>query len=580
MTMRSWTRCLLARPATRTIRKRPHRARLALEALEDRTVLSTFTVTNTNDSGAGSLRDAITQAQSAANLGVADTIVFNNDSSLGTNFYDSTPHTITLTGGPLTLTDTATTTINGPGANLLSISGNNQSGVFAINSGASAALSGLTITGGMASFGAGVDNHGTLALNGCTVKENYGSTGGGGIDNEDGATLTVTGSTFSQNYGATYGGGGLLNGLGTVILTNSTFSGNTSFAGGGGIDTHGTLTATNCTLSGNAVIAPDNYGGGILTTGTTTLRNTIVSGNLSSGGTPDDINGGVDSSSSYNLIGTGGSGGLVDGVNNNLVGRDPLLAPLGYYGGPTQTMALLPGSPAIDAGSNAHLVPTSEVQAVTTQAPTSEVQAVTPRGPTSEVQSFGVLFVLGTGTFSLTFRNQPTAEIAYQASAAQVQAALNGLSSIGGVGGSVTVDQSGTGYTVTFGGSLANQDLPQLTLSVSGSGLGSVDTVTQGGTGAFTLAYGGQPTALLAPDASAGDVETALNALPTIGGVGGSVTVTQSGATYTVTFGGSLANQDLPQITGSVGTIVSTVTQGATGQFTLTYGGQPTGLLQ
>jgi hypothetical protein len=201
----------------------------------------------------------------------------------GTNFYDATPDTITLTGGPLTLTDTATTTITGPGANLLSISGNNQSGVFAVNSGASAAVSGLTITDGMASFGAGLDNNGTLALSDCTVQDNHGSSGGGGICNENGATLTVTGSTFSGNYGANFGGGGILNGIGTVILTNCTFSGNTSSTGGGGLDTHGTLTATNCTFSGNTLTAGNPDGGGILTTGTTTLRNTIVFGNLRSG---------------------------------------------------------------------------------------------------------------------------------------------------------------------------------------------------------------------------------------------------------------------------------------------------------
>ena len=146
MSIRSWIRNLFTRPASRTIRKAPRRVRLSLEALEDRTVPSTFTVFNTNDSGAGSLRDAITQAQSGANLGVADTIVFNNNPSLGTNFYDSTPHLITLntglTTGQLTLTDTATTTISGPGANLLSISGNHASRVFGIGYGASADLSG------------------------------------------------------------------------------------------------------------------------------------------------------------------------------------------------------------------------------------------------------------------------------------------------------------------------------------------------------------------------------------------------------------------------------------------------------
>ena len=82
-----------------------------------------------------------------------------------------------------------------------------------------------------------------------------------------------------------------------------------------------------------------------------TLTDTIVAGNTN----PSDASdiGGTNVSGSYNLIGTGGSGGLVNGVNGNIVLTsltDLGLAPLGNYGGPTQTMALLPGSPAIGAG--------------------------------------------------------------------------------------------------------------------------------------------------------------------------------------------------------------------------------------
>ena len=66
-------------------------------------------------------------------------------------------------------------------------------------------------------------------------------------------------------------------------------------------------------------------------------------------------------SGTNNLIGTGAAGGLANGVNGNLVGvTNPLLAPLGNYGGPTQTMALLPGSPAINAGTNGPGIPTTD----------------------------------------------------------------------------------------------------------------------------------------------------------------------------------------------------------------------------
>ena len=127
----------------------------------------------------------------------------------------------------------------------------------------------------------------------------------------------------------------------------STLSGN-SATQGGGIYNDGTATATitASTLSGNS--AGVSGGGLYIVVGNVTARSTIIAGNAS-----QDIDGGLlDPASSSNLIGTGG--GLTDGVNGNLVGiTDPLLGPLRDNGGPTWTMALLPGSPAIDAGDNA-----------------------------------------------------------------------------------------------------------------------------------------------------------------------------------------------------------------------------------
>jgi hypothetical protein len=92
---------------------------------------------------------------------------------------------------------------------------------------------------------------------------------------------------------------------------------------------------------------------------TGTLRDTVVARNTGPGGAASDIYGPLGSgaaTSSYNLIGTGGSGGLVDGVKHNQVGvADPGLGPLQDHGGPTRTMALLPGSPALNAGDPAQL---------------------------------------------------------------------------------------------------------------------------------------------------------------------------------------------------------------------------------
>jgi hypothetical protein len=96
------------------------------------------------------------------------------------------------------------------------------------------------------------------------------------------------------------------------------------------------------------------------------LYNTIVAGNNSGSGggtTPSDIAGTVSLLSMYNLIGIGGSGGLTDGVDNNLVGEAPDLGPLADNGGPTETIALLTNSPAIDSGGNSisgENIPTSD----------------------------------------------------------------------------------------------------------------------------------------------------------------------------------------------------------------------------
>jgi hypothetical protein len=99
-------------------------------------------------------------------------------------------------------------------------------------------------------------------------------------------------------------------------------------------------------------------GGGIYIrsgAGLPTLSNTIVAANTS-GGNPSDIFGNVNPNSSYNLIGTGGSGGLMDGVNHNQVGvANPALGTLGDHGGPTQTINLLGGSPALNTGDPAQL---------------------------------------------------------------------------------------------------------------------------------------------------------------------------------------------------------------------------------
>ena len=164
------------------------------------------------------------------------------------------PQTITLTGGQLELSGTTgTTTITGPGANLLSVSGNKASRVFLVDQGVTASVSGLTITGGNTAYeGGGLENAGELMLTDCTVSGNS-AAAGGGLFNTGGGTTTLTHCTFSGNSAVT-SGGGLLNYGSTLSLTDCTFSGNSAGVGGGLVNyIHygGALSLTDCTVSGN-----------------------------------------------------------------------------------------------------------------------------------------------------------------------------------------------------------------------------------------------------------------------------------------------------------------------------------------
>jgi hypothetical protein len=237
-------------------------------------------------------------------------------------------------------------------------------------------LSNSTFDANAAPFGGGIDNGGTLTLSNSTFTSNSASNYGGGISN--GGTLTVTDSTFTAN--SAVAGGAIANPVGnsTVTVGNSTFASNSAAYFGGAIYNVGTLTVSNGTLAANSTTATGTSGGGgIVNTGALTLNNSTIAANsaasgpggiynsgtlalgncIIAGNTDGDITnaGSVQTNNSYNnLIGSGGSGGLQNGVNGNQVGisvTDLGLAPLGNYGGPTQTMALLPGSFAIGKGS-------------------------------------------------------------------------------------------------------------------------------------------------------------------------------------------------------------------------------------
>ena len=341
-------------------------------------------VTSTADSGAGSLREAIALACPGS------TITFASGVS-----------TVTLTSGELAINKNLT--IQGPGANLLSVQRSTAGGtpnfrIFNIGSGLTVTLDRLTIANGKVSndsgnasgggiyntnsqltitnstlsgnsvssgaangSGGGIYNYGgTLTVSNSTISGNSaGGDGadGGGIYNTSFSRLTVTNSTLSGNAvgGGRYAqGGGIYNFNTTVTISNSTLSGNTAYGSrrgyGGGIynGVASNLTITNSTLSGNIASGQDFSVGGIANDDTVNIRNTIIAGN-SANNVPDVW--GTFTSRGHNLIGnTTGSNGF--GTTGDLLNQNPLLAPLGNYGGPTQTHALLLGSPAIDAGNN------------------------------------------------------------------------------------------------------------------------------------------------------------------------------------------------------------------------------------
>jgi hypothetical protein len=207
-------------------------------------------------------------------------------------------------------------------------------------------------------------NFGTLRVLNSTIWGNSANyPGGGGIFNEGTATIensTIRGNstgclTYYDDNGLSYlvchPGGGILN-SGTMSLINSTISGNSTGiapgGGGGGIDNTGTLFLQNTTIADNSAYS----GGGLANHNSTTMQNSILAGNKDANQQPSDCLGAL-MSQGYNLIGSTTDCNLTGDTTGDLLGADPLLSPLQDNGGPTFTYALLPGSPAIDAGNPA-----------------------------------------------------------------------------------------------------------------------------------------------------------------------------------------------------------------------------------
>jgi CSLREA domain-containing protein len=294
-----------------------------------------------------SLRDALAAAAAAG----AGNITFSSSAfpsattiQLGSGGTLNLPSNTTITG----LTAGSGITL----ANLVTVSGGgyyNRFSVFTVNSGVTgAAIANLIITNGFVDIydGGGINNAGTLTVSGSTISGNSGYVFGGGIYN-NGGTLAVSNSTVSGNIVFEGSGGGIAN-LGTLTVSNSTFSGNASEGNsGGGIFNGGTLTVRNSTFSSNSASGGGASGGGIFNGGTLTLSNSIVAGNTTS---VEAVY--ADISGSYTDNGGNQAGNYASPTSTIAIN----LAPLGNYGGPTQTMVPLPGSPAICTGLAANIL--------------------------------------------------------------------------------------------------------------------------------------------------------------------------------------------------------------------------------
>jgi CSLREA domain-containing protein len=345
---------------------------------------ATYTVTKEADTSDGlcnadcSLREAITAANATVDN---DVIVF------ALPFFSS-PRTITLSLGELTVANNGSLTIYGTGANRLTISGNNATrilstgsgvvvnihhirftggnGAGAVNTGRGGALYNVggtmlltnsVLTGNTAANGGAINNAAStnpatpanLTIDNCVLSNNSSTSSGGAMQNFSTSTLHVRNTTVNNNNSGSTGIAGAFQANGMVTITNSTFSGNTSAGTGGGIYYNGTgLTMTNVTVSGNT----SALGSGGFHKSTATLnanvRNSLFSGNTGAAGAGDVL--GPVSSQGNNIIHVvGTSTGWIKSDQQNV---NPLISPLGFHGGHGMTNALLSGSPALNTGQN------------------------------------------------------------------------------------------------------------------------------------------------------------------------------------------------------------------------------------
>lgn len=307
---------------------------------------------------------------------------------------------------------TGALTIVGAGAGLTIIDAQSLERVFHILGGATLNLQGVTVTGGLVTGSedgggirndggtvsivdsvitgnvsqddaGGINNTGDLTLTRVTVSDNAATRTGGGIRNA--GTLTINASTIGgasdpldplavdlRNTSVLAGGGIVNLGTGVLVVNNTTIAGNvasSSAAQGAGLYSIGTATLTNVTISENEA---GGAGGGLAVAGgSTMLLNTLIGGNTTVVGGPNrndffQVSSGLITSLGNNFVQDGDPFGTLNSpfvdpnpmmpvqpnVNGDIIGIDPLISSLSDNGGPTATVAVMPGSLAIDAGAD------------------------------------------------------------------------------------------------------------------------------------------------------------------------------------------------------------------------------------
>ena len=305
---------------------------------------ATLVVNTTQNSGTGSLRQAVLDAVDG------DEIIFTDalfDSTLVLESQINISRDIQITG------------IEG---NVITLDGNNLTRHFTVSSGAIVVISNLTLVNGRSSTGGAINNlSGNLTLINSMLVNNTSTGNGGAIDNNSASSLALMNTTVSNNSTSTFGGA--INNPGNLIIRNSTLSNNVSgFDGGAITNLGGTLDITHSTVINNTAT---NCGGGIGNIGTVdNIQNTIVAGN--SGNTGQEfcslVGPGAIVSTGGNFIGQQEStpnGNTMGAFNqpNDQFGQegnpiDPVLSELADHGGPTLVHLPLENSPVLNAGLN------------------------------------------------------------------------------------------------------------------------------------------------------------------------------------------------------------------------------------